>query len=294
MCLLVSHSSVADGFTIPPKAKNLLQILVEELPKIGGWPEGVKWLAQTPGGSILGREIYQSGPHFSLVLDTVADDYRTAKVMRDQYEAALADTATTDGWIEWAGGECPVDGAAFVDYKMRSGQVGTDDAHILRWNHKGFSGDIIAYRLHQPQDATSRANDERLEADLNDCIGQAPGAPQWDGQGLPPVGCECEVKSPRHGWTKAIVTAVTDNWLIAQYPDGAEFAKVHRIFEDDGTFTNNYDGFRAIRSEAELKREAEIAALAEAIDACDEGSDLSSRQQDSIAQQLYAAGYRKQ
>lgn len=183
--------------------KTLLQLLVEELPKHGGWPEGVKWLAQTPGGSILGREIYQSGPHFSLVLDTVADDYCTAKVMRDQYEAALAaqaPVANADGWIEWAGGECQVDHMQAVEVRYRDGTIKpvAPAFHYLWTNSYGdcktTDADIVAYRLHQPQEANSRANDDRLagdlvsvglvekpiddacrvEADLNDCIGQTP------------------------------------------------------------------------------------------------------------------------
>lgn len=279
-------------------SKTLLAILVEELPKRGGWPEGVKWLAQTPGGSILGREIYQSGPHFSLVLDTVADDYRTAKVMREQYEAALAEkgihtvkvecqVVDADGWIDWAGGECPVEEGTLVDVKQRDNWVDEgSSAGNWQWKHFGNHTDIIAYRLHQPQDATSRANDERLEADLNDCIGQAPGAPQWDGQGLPPVGCECEVKSPRHGWTKAIVTAVTDNWLIAQYPDGAEFASVHRLLEDDGTFTYHHDGFRP----ATFERDELAAAMEQSADKHRGFVDVFKL----VADDLMAAGYRKQ
>lgn len=205
MFLLACHSSVADGFTIPQKPKTLLQILVEELPKRGGWPDDCHAITQDSDAaintynSVDGLEInaYGTWRYLNSWIDycitakeapRLASDYATAIITRDQYEAALA--AKNDGWIDWAGGECPVDGAAFVEYKMRSGDVGNDDAHILRWDHKQYSGDIIAYRLHQPQDANSRANDDRLgfhvhsgvkgnttgvpdEADLNDCIGQA-------------------------------------------------------------------------------------------------------------------------
>lgn len=97
-----------------------------------------------------------------------------------------------DGWIAWAGGECPVDVRLFVDVMFRYQETAaTDMAGCWRWNHTGTDSDIIAYRLHQPQDANSRANDDRLaqhaaahagfastsrdeETDLNDCIGQTP------------------------------------------------------------------------------------------------------------------------
>lgn len=81
-----------------------------------------------------------------------------------------------DGWIDWAGGECPVDRELPVDLKFRDGDSEEEghQAGAYRWNHKGGRGDIIAYRLHQQPTADSRANDNRLEADLNDCIGQTP------------------------------------------------------------------------------------------------------------------------
>lgn len=168
--------------------KTLLQILVEELPKHGGWPEGVKWLAQTPGGSLLGREISQNGPHFSLTLDTVAKDHIIAKVTRDQYEAALAASKAVvghNGWIDWHGGECPVDSDEIVEVKFREPcpiHFSNYRAGYFTWLHYGHAADIIAYRLvnkHELETAgidvqrdAVKSNDEQLEADLNDCIGK--------------------------------------------------------------------------------------------------------------------------
>lgn len=168
--------------------KTLLQILVEELPKRGGWPEGVKWLAQTPRGSILGRETRRDGPHFSLTLDTVAKDQFIAKVTRDQYEFALAASKAVvghNGWIDWHGGECPVDSDAIVEVKFRKPcplHFSNDRAGDFAWSHHGSNGDIIAYRLvnkHELETAcidvkrdAVKPSDAQLEADLNDCIGQ--------------------------------------------------------------------------------------------------------------------------
>lgn len=72
---------------------------------------------------------------------------------------------------------------------------------------------------------------------------------QWDGTGLPPVGTQIEVKSPTYGWTKAEVTAITNNFLIAEYPDTVEFVCAHRTKEKDGTFTHHNDLFRPLRTE---------------------------------------------
>ncbi|ANN86135.1 hypothetical protein BI096_gp27 [Enterobacter phage Arya] len=182
-------------------SKSLLAILVEELPKLGGWPDCCHAITQDSDAAINtynsadGLELNQYGTWRSLDswmdycitaknAPCLASDYATAIITRDQYEAALADTATTDGWIDWAGGECPVERGTLVDVRYRdstaypdkygtpalvAGGYGATDRHWLR---EGMRNDIIAYRLHQPQDANSRANDDRLEADLNECIGQ--------------------------------------------------------------------------------------------------------------------------
>lgn len=208
--------------------KTLLAILVEELPKRGGWPDGANFIAADSDGDIDSynnipvidgsglsyRDSKSEGYFLKLINSTEgfrAIDWETAIITRDQYEAALAasqaPTADADGWIEWHGGECPVPEVALVEVKYRNEKSyhikGINAAGKWNWQHDDHNGDIIAYRLHQPQDANTRANDDLLdaavglystsegeieEANLNECIGQA--APEWDGKGLPPVGAE--------------------------------------------------------------------------------------------------------
>lgn len=92
-----------------------------------------------------------------------------------KYESALA---ASDGWIQWAGGECPADGDAIVEVKFRNPspyQYNNDRAGDFDWLHTGSSSDIIAYRLHQPtksEQACYDATETDDEADLNECIGQ--------------------------------------------------------------------------------------------------------------------------
>lgn len=79
-----------------------------------------------------------------------------------------------EGWTEWHGGDCPVDSDAIVEVKFRwhdQYQYNNDRAGDFSWSHDGIDGDIIAYRLHD-QSINARANDDRLEQDLNECIGQ--------------------------------------------------------------------------------------------------------------------------
>lgn len=161
--------------------KTLLQILVEELPHRGGWPEGTSRIYQ---GAVTGN-IYADG-HRVLFRHNVYGGEDC--VTRDQYEAALAASKAVvghNGWIDWPGGECPVDGDAIVEVKYRKTnpyQFNNDRAGDFTWSHHGIDGDIIAYRLQHPHEFKTavidvqrdavKPSDAQLEADLNDCIGQ--------------------------------------------------------------------------------------------------------------------------
>ena len=158
----------------------LVDLLVKELPKLGGWPEGVTHIGQEYDRELMfyGRGNISTG----LILNELAIDHRKLgksgeKITRAQYEAALAASKAVvghNGWIQWAGGECPVDSDAIVEVKFQwhnQHQYNNDRAGDFDWAHTGSNCDIIAYRLHEP-DANSRANDDTVEQDLNECIGQ--------------------------------------------------------------------------------------------------------------------------
>ena len=50
-------------------------------------------------------------------------------------------------WIEWGGGECPVELDVIVEYKLRSDCRHTRVARYLSWFHDEYMADIIAYRI---------------------------------------------------------------------------------------------------------------------------------------------------
>lgn len=61
-------------------------------------------------------------------------------------------------WIEWQGGECPVDGRTRVDVRFRDGTLWTnraagslarndDDENYWIWEPTSPEDDIIAYRV---------------------------------------------------------------------------------------------------------------------------------------------------
>ena len=167
--------------------KTLLQILVEELPKIGGWPDDMNYCGQSAYDNELYfyRHPYTGQPcdKRGIFTDSHRSEYAYTPIPRVLYEVALA--AKNDGWIYWPGGECPVDGDAIVEVKDRKTnpyQFNNDRAGDFTWSHHGIDGDIIAYRLQQPHEVKTagidvqrdavKSNDAQLEADLNDCIGQ--------------------------------------------------------------------------------------------------------------------------
>lgn len=62
-------------------------------------------------------------------------------------EQATEEQKSEDGWIEWNGGECPVNLDAMVKVQFRDGDMDYSDARKLYWRHHASAGDIIAYRV---------------------------------------------------------------------------------------------------------------------------------------------------
>lgn len=205
------------------------------------------------------------GRRVSCTSDDITDDaVRTEMGMNSRaLDAALA--AKNDGWIEWGGGECPVERGVLVEVKCRNEKnyhiKGVNRAWEWSWEHHGTEGDIIAYRMSKPTKSeqvradawnayagTTEADDE---ADLNECIGRD-AAPVWNGEGLPPVGCECEV-SVDGGRSWCTYRAINEK-------NGARLIEIGNFTEE---FQNNNCIFRPIRSESDRRRDAAKNAIAE-------------------------------
>lgn len=196
--------------------------------------------------------------------DAVADDWATAIITREQYEAALAEKEhplpwddncnNDDGWIDWPGGECPVPRDTLVEVKFPDGITSYDaqPAGSYRWTLRNCVTDIAAHRLHKPQEAEQAKADD--EVDLNECIGQN-AAPVWNGEGQPPVGCECQYrkhkKSEQSEWFTGVVKYASEFTVVIQpvcYP--GETVGHPANFE-----------FRPIRSEEDEKRDDRASAI---------------------------------
>lgn len=149
----------------------LIDLLVQELPKRGGWPEGVNEIRQDYDGELM---FYGRGNPRARIYLPLSSDHRDIycrngdKVTKDRYESALA----------------------------------------------------------------------------------ASQKPAWNGEGLPPVGAECEFKCATGEWVAVEITAIARNGVC---------------FVERGKNGENYVSFsselRPLRTEAERKRDAAIEAM---------------------------------
>lgn len=223
----------------------LIELLVQELPKRGGWPEGVKEVEQDRGGQLI--EMSQSSDYYSTFSLPLCDHWGRDVVTREQYEAALAASKEmitnkpgSDGWISWRGGECPVDGDVVVDVKLRAqGQADLDGdiADNFRWEHFSNGSDVVAYRLHQSEHQK----------------------PQWDGEGMPPVGVDVRVIPHNNHWGFSSVGEFSGKVLAF---DGEDF---WFKLTNGGKIVSRTDkvDFRPIRTEQEEKKLSAIDSLVE-------------------------------
>lgn len=258
----------------------LIDILVEELPKRGGWRHDVKTMTQDKWKDIWGYNCCQprlkssgwwvskSGADLvnnsKIEVTELAIDWQTAIITREQYESALA--AKNDGWIEWGGGECPVEKGTLVDLRYRNSEkfpdtfgtialaVGGYGATGRHWNHDGYPNDIIAYRLHQPQEADQAKADD--EADLNECIGQD-AAPVWNGEGLPPVGVECEYSWAGEPWASGVIRYISKHTIIIE-------TQADSTGDTECAYHPTDIKLRPFRTEADRKRDEAVQALCNA------------------------------
>lgn len=169
----------------------LIDLLVQELPKRGGWPAGAAFVAQEEGGELWsftskpqkdcdGEWMDQSSRCYHTKVGKLreASDHDISTISRDQYEAVLA--AKNDGWIDWSGGECPVSDSEIVDVIFGpGGRMSTNIAGCWRWSHSGTDSDIIAYRLHQPQEVAHTEAERKRDAAVEAMQREADEGDNW-------------------------------------------------------------------------------------------------------------------
>ncbi|MFH5067151.1 hypothetical protein ACHHY8_02205 [Enterobacter cloacae complex sp. 2024EL-00215] len=105
----------------------LIDILVQELPKRGGWPFNITAAVQDSSGYV-----YQAGGGNHMFHSELADDWMMAEIPREQYEAALAASKP-----EWDGEGLPPVGVD-IEYKFTKVKYRTDFSR----------GKVLAYGMH--------------------------------------------------------------------------------------------------------------------------------------------------
>lgn len=177
---------------ISKSKRQLAQLLIEA--GVKEFPNGANWAAQDRNASVTyfndkpwrcGNSWEESGFEsvggFKLEGNAITGWHQTV-LGRTEFNQIVAETSPdVDGWIEWGGGDCPVDVDVLVCCKWRSGKLSITAyrAGSLSWRHNGNAADIIAYRLHKP---------ERAECDDGDWI-------EWKSKfyGDMPVAADSEV-----------------------------------------------------------------------------------------------------
>lgn len=138
--------------------KELARIISER----GGWRNG-EFAAQDGDGDVGGYGVkpvwsslgkYWRNEAFGewFVADKIKNHHQTV-LSREEY-FHLYPAPDADGWIEWSGGECPVDAEVLVDLKWGDGFMPKGaKPRAFRWKHLDSMPNIIAYRLHKPAQA---------------------------------------------------------------------------------------------------------------------------------------------
>lgn len=164
----------------------LIDLLVQELPKRGGWPEGRNYAWQDESGeirfdTIIGcdffpqKKVLCESPRPKYTIKISASD--SFVVTRSQYEAALA----------------------------------------------------------------------------------ASQKPAWNGEGLPPVGCECEWHDANVGWLPVTIKYISEQIVVMESP--TIFCGVHELTEIAKDIICDKPQFRPISSEADKKRDSAVEAI---------------------------------
>lgn len=140
------------------KCKKELARIISEY---GGWRNG-EFAAQDGDGGVGG---YGEKPVWSLFgkywRNEAFGEWFMANKIKNHHQTVLSraeyfhlyPSPDADGWIDWRGGECPVDVDALICCKWRSGKVmiAACRAGSLSWRYNGNAADIVAYRLHKPE-----------------------------------------------------------------------------------------------------------------------------------------------
>lgn len=153
------------------KIRKSKQELARIISENGGWRVGAESAAQCKSDNAV--SFYRDAPYRDgdcwwgehldgrdISQDKLIENWHQCILSRAEY-FHLYPAPDADGWIEWKGGKCPLKTGELVDIRYRDGEEVSgaeaneceSDAGAAFWRHDDFQCDIIAYRLHKPEQA---------------------------------------------------------------------------------------------------------------------------------------------
>lgn len=255
----------------------LIDILVRELPKRGGWPDGAEYFVQDSDGKAKhGKKMEElsepdscygvwhrgtsSGSDLPVFELDKSEDWNKSIVTREQYEAALSETKEQKmNWKYIKGSEKDFVGAPEWAVLVYRGAVRCFVGIRGQWMNEDS---ICAYSNFERHAAITVG--EKLIAERQPIT-----EPSWDGVGLPPVGCEVEfTNGPYRAERGELEGIIPKEGLVVevvshkQTSDGNNVAVVY--WDDDGAgrsacFVDKC--FRPLRTEADKKRDEAVKAM---------------------------------
>lgn len=135
----------------------------------GGWTKGnyavqdkddkCVWFMTDLEGRPSGNAYWPGCKSDRIKHDSLLPNWHQTILSRDEY-FHIYPAPDADGWIEWKGGECPVEKGTLVDviWRDKTERSGVKALHLGGaghhfWVADGMVNDIIAYRLHKPEAA---------------------------------------------------------------------------------------------------------------------------------------------
>lgn len=254
----------------------LIDILVEELPSHGGWPDGANYIAQDSESStwtFTGKpEMDKDGEWMDEGSKTgylkrvgylsESSDNQTAIITRHQYEAALAakNTPTVKQWKYTKGSEKIFFGApdwATIAYEYIGQPFFTNGFG------KGF--DFIG-----PAGKKMKRSSTVHNMHCHKITAQREPITEWNGEGLPPVGCEVEFTNgpyrAERGEFSGIIPTEGQSVEVVAHKVTSDDNEVAVVYWDDSGAGRSAcfvpECFRPLRTEADRKREAASKEMA--------------------------------
>lgn len=192
------------------KKRELIEILLDNV-KPEDWPEKAVYAAQDketltwgkwvlmfysdfeiPHVNVRGESFVGEKVGREIKLPELCENWNKTIVHRDEFMKRWNErnqSVDSEGWIQWNGGEMPVEKGTLIDVKYRRGLINLHvkageypsggsipERAAIDFKHDDNRGDIIAYRLHAPQQQKTpqQLALEKFGADWHDNEGVQP------------------------------------------------------------------------------------------------------------------------